>query len=494
MKNLANILRRADIEPRDRIVALVQNRIRKEKDSKGILSESEIHSLTDGWKPKSTQEAREYNKYLELSKLEMSMRIDAQMFLYRSENLLLRSHVLLEGLKNKVGRTGDSVTDKYIPSEDALNFAIQNTHLDHATLIHTLTFNNLPKEIQDELLLLDEYVAHDKKYLEDEVFLYELFKDTKTLSIQNKYTLIDRIFSCIYHEGFKKIKNDSEKDGFLPHHFFAELPMDGVFKKWAEYNQINIDGKDNNYVLDKLEEYAKGKGKTMEMVIKETLSRWIDDGLFVSEYTPMFFSDNRNTWNGDTKLTHKEIFSRWHEELQRTKISIEKIITEGDLLVEWLDKEILGVSERVKIITGRSLYESKADIDFIAEYKEQIPILLPLSGVYLFIKKYNKPLENIATLKSFAELSKTFSYSFDIDMTDKYSEFVTSLEQEVKLLNHSISMALDSVSGFICGMDNRKYPIGINENNFMFNAKNDLNRPVDTVIDNYRQTLQKTGF
>ena len=494
MKNLANLLRKADITPRERMITLVQNSVRKEKDGKGILSESEIYSLTEGWKPKNSQEVREYNKYLELSKLEASMRLDAQMFAWRSENLLLRSHILIEGIKGKVGKTHDAILDKYVSEDDALSFVIQNTYLDYSTLVHALTFNNLPKDIQDDLIILDEYVAHDKKYLEDEVFLYELFKDSNTLNAKYRNVLIDHIYSCMYHDGFRKIKNGTEKDGFLPLHFFAELPMDAVLKKWAEHTQTNIDGKDNDYILNSLEEYAKNKDKTMEMVVKETLSRWIDDGLFVTEYAPVFFSDRHNTWNGDTKFIHKKIFTKWHEELQKTKMFLDKMISDGDLVVDQFDKEIFGVSEKIRIITGESLYKNKADIDFINEYIEQVPILLPLAGMHLFIKKYNKPLDNLETLKGFHELSKTFSDLFEIDMSDKYADFVRSFEQEIKLINHSIVLAIDNVSSFIYTKMNKKYPIEIIENNFTFDIENKLENKADGIIESYKEALQKIGF
>ena len=491
MKNLANLLRKADITPRERMITLVQNSVRKEKDGNSVLSESEIYSLTEGWKPKNSQEVREYNKYLELSKLEASMRLDAQMFGYRSENLLLRSHILIEGIKSNIGKTHDSILDKYVSKEDAINFVLQNTYLEYSTLVHILTFNSLPKDIQDDLIMLDEYVVHDKKYLEDEVFLYELFRSSDTLNAKDKNILIDRIYSCMYHDGFRKIKNGSEKDGFFPLHFFAELPMDAVLKKWAEYTQADIKGKDNDYILDKLEEYAKNKDKTMEMVVKETLSRWIDDELFVSEYTPIFFSNNHNTWNGDTKLTHKEIFTYWYEELQKTKVSVDKMISDVDLVAEEFDKEIFGVSEKIQIITGESLYWCEANINFVKEYKEQINFLLPIAGMHLFIKKYNKPLDNLETLKCFYEISKTFSDLFEIDMTEKYNVFLNSLEQEIKLVNHSIVMALDNVSSFIYTKGNKKYPIEIIENNFTFEIKNKIERVPDNIIEIYNETINK---
>lgn len=490
MKNLANLLRKADITPRERILTLVKNDVEKDRNGKSVLSESEIYSLTQGWKPKSSQEAREYNKYLELSKIEASMRLDAQMFACRSENLLLRSHVLIEGIKSKVEKTHDTILDKYIPKEDALNFAVQNTYHDYATLIHTLTLNNLPKDTQDDLIMLDEQVMHDKKYMEDEVFLYELFKDSKTLSVQNKDILINHIYSCMYHEGLRKIKNGLEKDGFLLLHFFAELPMEAVIKRWAEYAHIDLGKKDREQLLDEFEKCAKDRGKTMEVVVKETLSRWIDDGLFVSEYTPVFFSENHNTWNGDTKLVHNEIFSRWYEELQKTKVFIEKMVSDGDLVVEQFNKDIFGVIEKIQIITGESLYRCNSDINFVNEYKEQVNILLPLAGMYLLVEKYNKPLENFETLKCFHELSKTFSDLFEVDMSEKYRDFVKSFEQEIKLINHTIVMALDNVNGFICTKSNKKYPIDIKENNFTFNEDGSKNVP-DNIIELYKKEMEK---
>jgi hypothetical protein len=492
MKNLANLLRRADITPRDRILTVVQNGVHKEKDGKGILTESEIHSLTDGWKPKTSQEAREYNKYLELSKLESMMRLDAHMLASRAENLLLRSHLIIEHVKNKFVNSGNSEDNflfKHVSKKDARNFAIQNTYLDYKTLLHTLTYNNLPKEIQDDLSMLDEYVAHDKKYLEDEVFLYELFGNSKKLTPQNKQILIDRIFSCIYHDGFSKLKSGTEKDGLLLLHFFAELPMDAVIQKWAEYTHIDFSEKDNDELLNVLEQYAQDKNKTMEAIIKETISRWLDGSLFLLEYTPLFFSNNHNTWNGDTKLTHKEIFNRWYEELQKTKAYIDQLVSEGSLIIDNIDRELCGQMEKVKMITGESLYRSTLDIDFVNDYKKQVSYLLPLTGLRLFIERYNKPLENLETLKSFRELSEKFSDIFEIDMSEKYEEFVASLDQEIMLLNHSISMALDNLSGLLCARKDKKYCIDIKEDDFTLKADGGSEKATDDIVERYKKEI-----
>jgi len=497
MRNLANILRKADITPRDRILTLVRNDVEKDKTGKRILTESEIYSMIQGWRPKNSHEVNEYNTYLELSKLEASMRLDAQMFTCHSENILLRSHIILNHIKYNdtvSKKPRNIISDKYIPHEEIIDFVVKNTYLDYTTLLHTLTFNNLPKDIQDDLVILDEYVAHNTKYLEDEVFLYELFNGSETLSAENKDTLIHRIYSCIYHEGFRKIKNGSEKDGLLLLHFFAELPMEAVLMKWTEYAHIDVAGKDTDYVLDKLEEYAKGKNQTMEMIIKETLSRWIDGGLFTKEYIPIFFSNEHNTWNGNTKLTHRDIFTLWYQELQETKMFMDTLVSKGDLITEDFDKDLFGVTERIRIVTGESVHGSKVDIDFVKEFKEQVTIVLPLAGMYLFIEKYNKPLDNLETLRCFHELSKTFSGLFDVDMTDKYKGFLDSFEQEIKLLNQSISMSLDAMNNFLCTKNNKKYLLGIKDVNFLFDINNKSEKVVNTIIERYEEEIRRSGL
>jgi hypothetical protein len=501
MKNLANILRRADISPKERIITIIQNEIYKEKNGKGALTDSEIYSLSQGWRPRNSHEVKEYNRYLEASKLERSMRLDAQMFGCRSENSLLRSNALINHtiyLDNTLEDFKKNTTvDKYIPREEIINFIIKNTYLNYEKLIHIITFNNLPKNVKDDLLLLDEYISYDNKYLEDEVFLYEIFKKSKPLNIQDKNTLINHIFSRMYREGVRKIIKGSEKDGFLFYHSFAELPISNIFEKWAEYAHISLEDKDiknERYLLDKFEEYAKDRNQTMEMVIKETLSKWIDGGLFVSEYAPLFFSNRKDTWNGNTKLTHKEIFTKWYEELQKTKIFIDKLSSSGDIEIKFINREILGSLEKAQVITGESLHKCKIDIDFVKEYKDQISVLVPVVGLFLFIKKHNNPLDSYKTLKSFHKMSQTFSDLFDIDITDKYSEFLYSFEQEADILNSAFSKLLDKVTEFLCTKSNSKYILEMIEENLYFGLENEFPIPVDGIIMDYKKELKKAGF
>lgn len=495
MKNLANLLRKSDISPRERVITIVSNDMYRDRNGKNILSESEIYSLTQGWKPKNTHEVNEYNKYLELSRIEQTMRLDSYSLGLRSENSLLRSIMLIEHSSYEVNKQSESIaTSKYVSKEDIVDFIVKNTYVEYDKLIHLITLNNISKETKEDLIILDEYVDCDKKYLEDEVFLYERFKKSKTLSFEDKNFLIDRIFSCIYHEGLQKIRGGSEKDGFLTAHFFAELPVEAILNKWVEYSLINIPDKDSNNILDYLEKYSNEKGKTMEIIIKETLSKWIDDGLFILEYTPLFLSDGFETWNGNTKKKHKDIFDEWYKEIQKTKDFINQNILNGSIKSESIDRNFYNTSSITKVITGQSMYTCLLDENFVIEYKKQIEILIPITYTFLLIKKYCNPLENLVTLKSFLELSDLFSEIFEIDMRNKYEKNLDSFKYELLVLNQTIGKQLEKVNESIHSENKLFSILEINEDEFFFKEENSSLIKPDTIIDDYKKHINKAGF
>lgn len=492
MKNLANLLRKAELTPRERVVTLVHNDIHRDENGKSALSESEIYSLTQGWKPQNSREVNEYNKYLELSRIEQIMRFDSYGLSLRSENSLLRSIMLID-LPVDEKNMQSCVTYKHISKEDVIDFIVKNTYVEYGKLIHLITLNNISNDTKEDLVILDEYVYCDKKYLEDEVFLYERFKKSNTLTLEDKNLLIDRIFSCLYHDGLRKIRGGSEKDGFLTSHFFASLPAEAILNKWVEYSLINIEDNDTKHILDCLEEFSKNRGMTMTVVIKETLSKWIDEGLFISEYTPLFLSDGLKTWNGNTKNKHKDIFNEWYKELQKTKETIKQMTLNGDIKVEDFQMNLFNTSTVIKIITGYSLYTSNVENYFIAEYKKQIELLIPITYILLFIKKYSNPLENLVTLKSFLELSDLFSEIFEIGIGRRYERNLDSFNHELLVLNQTIGKQLDKVNEMIYAENKTFCLVEINEEKFLFKEENSTFIKPDSIIEDYKKHIRKCG-
>lgn len=496
MKNLSNILRRSSITPFERIKTLVHNDIHKEKTGESMLSESEIYVLRDSWNPRAI-EAKEYNRYAKMVRIEDTMKMDAQMFLHRAETALLRNQRVLDSFTFRTTLLkvlSEQEFLKDIPREESLEFLTQHTYLEYKKLLHIFTFNNLPKEIQSDLTLLDDCVAYDKRYLDEEVFLYERFKDGVELSKQEKDLIIDRIYSGMYYEGAKKIKNStSEKDGFILYNFFAELPTKDIFKKIA--HDIHIKYKDDDFentVLLGLEEYTKSKNMSMESLVKDALSRWLDEGLFVNDYSPTFMSECFDTWNGNTKKNHKELFMAWYVELKKSEQFFQSLFDTKKLKKETIEIEILGMKRTLEIITGDSLFNCKEDLPFVSEYKQQAEMLLPVASIHLFVKKHAYPVKSYKTLCEFKNLAEKFSIQFDIDVTEQYSHFIDSYKEEIVLLNYSMSRLMDIATEYLYTEKSLTCILDISNESFLFNLEKDDEQA--DIVGKYAEEFKKLGL
>ena len=496
MKNISNILRRSKITPLERVTVLVHNDVHREKTGKQILSDSDHHALTTAWNA-SAYEAKEYNKYINIVQLESSMKMDAQMFLYRSELSLLRNQRVLDhflSYTKRLKHISEQTFTKDIPVDESIHFLTQNTYLRYGSLLHLFTFYNLPKEIRNDLILLDGEITGCEKYMDDQVFLYERYKDG-SLSSDDKNLIVDRIYSRMYYEGAKKIKKSTaEKDGFLLHAFFAELPFKELFTKIVTdkgvmFDQKNIDTEDG--ILSLVEECAKNRNISIENLVKDTLFEWLDNGLFDKEYSPIYLSKRFDTWNGNTKKNHKELFKVWHEELQKSKQYFEELFRSKKLTKKIIEKDFLGMVRKIEVITGESLYAFKEDVDFVSEYKKQINILLPISNIFLFIEKNATPIINYQTLCEFKKLTQNTSTLFDIDMGERYTEFVNLYKEEVGLLNMSLARLIDVATEHLYTEESLKYIVGIDEDCFKFGLDDNNKIKVADIAKTYSDEFKK---
>lgn len=476
MKNLTNILRRSNITPFERVTALVYNDVHREKTGKDKISKSDLHALSKGWSP-SASEANEYNKYINIVQLESTMKMDAQMFLSRSEVSILRNQRVLDFFISNTRRLKDISNQEFtkdISMEESIKFLTQYTYLEYEKVLHILTFYNLPKEIQDDLLMLDAEVINDGRYLADQVFLYEIFSKSTRLTEQDKDLIINRIYSRMYYEGFKKIKKSTaEKYGFLLHVFFAELPIKDLFKKLAdEYASVlnkNDDAEES--LLSAVEEYAKSKDTTMELLIKERLSVWLDNGLFVKDYSPLYESKRFDAWNGNTKKNHKELFMFWYLEFEKSRKYTKNLFDTGKLKKQMIKRNFLDMNQTMEIITGTSLYACTENIEFVHEYKKQIEILMPVSNMFLFIDKNASPVMNYRTLCEFKELAQKVTLVFDIDMTERYSNFIDSYKEEITFLNFNLNRLTDLAMEHLYAEESLKYIANISDDCFAFDLE-----------------------
>lgn len=492
MKNLNNIIKRSNLTPLERMTALVHNTEHKQKTGKSMLSDAELHTLTQGWAARMG-EANEYNRYLEIARLEGSMRMDATMFSYRAELSAVRNQRVLAyclaDTKRVKGMHNDEIMQG-ITEEEGLRFALAHTYLEYRYVLHAFTFENLPLEVRQDLVLLDDSVAHSKRYLEEQVLLYEMLKDGE-ISKKDKDALTDTILSRLYFEGIKKIRGGTERDGFMVGDFYAELPLAEVMHKVAHDAGITWKDKDEEKLLDDIEVYAKDKGVTMVSLARESLRSWLDDGLFTRDFAPIFDSERHDTWNGDTKKSHRELFDLWYTELEKSRKYFAGLFSARKLKRRDMEMTILGETKVIEILTGESLYVCDDELEFVRQYKKQVEMILPFINFALFIEKYAKPVENYNTLCEFRKLGKKASDVFDANFTEEYDKLIESYEDEINLLNHELGKLTDMATEHVYtnADEEFRYGIHITEGRFRFVLEENGERA--DIIEKYTEEFKK---
>jgi hypothetical protein len=492
MKNLNNIIKRSNLTPLERMTALVHNTEHKQKTGKSMLSDAELHTLTQGWAARMG-EANEYNRYLEIARLEGSMRMDATMFSYRAELSAVRNQRVLAyclaDTKRMKGMHNDEIMQG-ITEEEGLRFALTHTYLEYRYVLHAFTFENLPLEVREDLALLDDSVAHSKRYLEEQVLLYEMLKDGE-ISKKDKNTLVDTILSRLYFEGIKKIRGGTERDGFMVGDFYAELPLAEVMHKVAHDAGITWKDKDEEKLLDDIEAYAKDKGVTMVSLARESLRSWLDDGLFTRDFAPIFGSERHDTWNGDTKKSHKELFDLWYSELEKSRKYFVGLFSARKLKRREMEMTILGETKVIEILTGESLYACSDEFEFVRQYKKQVEMILPFTNFALFIEKYAKPVENYNTLCEFRKLGKRASDVFDANFTEEYDKLIESYEDEINLLNHELGKLTDMATEHVYTNADEEFRYGIHITEGRFRFVLEENGEKADIIEKYTEEFKK---
>lgn len=80
---------------------------------------------------------------------------------------------------------------------------------------------------------------------------------------------------------------------------------------------------------------------------------------------------------------------------------------------------------------------------------------------------------------------------FDIDMTERYEEFMNSYEQEVVLLNFSLSKLADIATESLYTGESFKYKLDFDENCFKFNINSDEKVEIAHIASMYIEEFNK---
>jgi len=402
-KNITALLQKGDIKPKERVLLLVANQVSEERDGKSILTEADKHALSEGWTPKDNNEVREYNRFNEGWRLAVFAEMDAQTTFLITKAEHFRKYIItaelnlypfyreqlniVERLKNiKVVDIKEAIEITNKQREQKLKNGID---FDYA--IYQLAFESLSDDFKKDLKTLYEEVEYEYQYLDQEEIIANLLNGKETLNQKAKEELAERLAQQSYNPYAGK---------YQLYHYFAGIPLAEVARYFLASKGVKIKGKQlaqNQQADDEdsqthkdiqkvIEDYARDNKVKIETILKEACLKWLDEDL-LERYTPLVLSKSKDTYSGDTKHPHNEIFKEWLKAKEKARATIQKLIDKGELkteetrqdrtidkkwLKEGLHREHTQIKEADKTITGESLYNFKGDFEFIKEFKEGV--------------------------------------------------------------------------------------------------------------------------
>jgi len=481
-KNITSILQRGNIKPSDRVKLLVADMASKERDGKTLLTEADKYALSEGWTPKNNEEVREYNRFSEGWKNVAYAEMDAQTTYLQATNGFLRASRYIgytiqkkrHDLKDKPIKSGiaDKVIEGIFKKEDeakALNLVLGYLGLKLDYTIYLYAFELAGEQLQKDLLALYPDAKTERDYLEQEEIIYNLFNGKDKLSQTDK----EKLAELIADECFIKYAREWGFDGY-----FAGLPLFELLGKWAVYykempiekekyadegeEEADLFNSIKKALTPKLTAYAEKHNTTIRELLKDTIIKWLDDGLFIKDFTPLYLSKE------------KEVFNKWLEVKAKATETIQGLIDKGELKTEKrkLDKDRADktlqenikshqlytiknldvnaviidqtgqdetITETETIITGESLYNLKGDFNFVKDLREQAGDFKFLGALVLFLNKC-RFVRDYSTLLAFEILFKELSKTFETDLTYSIKKWMGIFREDLELLKREILM------------------------------------------------------
>jgi hypothetical protein len=521
-KNITSILQRGNIKPSDRVKLLVADMASKERDGKALLTEADKHALSEGWTPKNNEEVREYNRFNEGWKNVAYAEMDALTTYLQATNSFLRASKYISytiqknrhDLKDKTIKSSiaDKAIEGILKKEDetkALNLVLGYLGLELDYTIYLYAFELAGEQLQKDLLALYPDAKTERDYLEQEEIIYNLFKSKDKLSQTDKEKLAELIVDKCFTKYAREWRFDS---------YFADLPLFELLGKWAfYYKEMPKKPEDLLKHLEKekyadegeevadlfnsikkaltlrLTAYAEKHNTTIRELLKDTIIKWLDDGLFIKDFTPLYLSEDKATINEqDTKLTHKELFKKWLDVKTKATETIQGLIDNGELktakrtrefknLFKLINKELdkdradrtlqenirkhplyniknldinaviveetgqdETITETKTIITGESLYNLKGDFNFVKDLREQAEDFKLLGALVLFLREC-RFVKDYSTLLAFELLFKELSKTFETDLTYSVKKWIISFREDLELLKLEFLMLGDDI-------------------------------------------------
>ena len=455
MKSITKMLEKSNLTARERIITLIKNRIYEDRTGKSILNNADKESLSRGGTDYTQRDVNDYNKYIYLWKTFDLLQIDMQLLMgsVQLEFANFEKILLLYHYRKNPAHIERVLDNQYSEEcEKGIDFIIENTGLDHERVLHRLTFLELPRKIQNDLINIDYYSQWEPEYLNQEEQLSEILKDKKELSNGDVTVLTDLIISSLSWDREEKMNlHKLNFSDLIFNGHFGGYPIINFGIKLAE--KYNISFENTSDLKNKLSQVSNLKNKLEDIVYES-----IKEGLFFDEYIPLCNSENHETYTEKIKLQHKEIFRLWIETKRKIEKKMEKIIENNRLVVEERTEKILDMNYTKTIITGTSLYYAKSSIDFIDKYKKQADSLRIYGSLFNLLAEQEFP-KKYGYILAYQDIVSEVSKIVGMKAVNTDTEYLKQIELLSSDVNKLLVSIADNVTEFIYSDSNRNFHI-----------------------------------
>ncbi len=478
------MLGRGNLTSREKFLLLVQNEISRMKTGEEILTPADQEVL-ENWEAKTGSEAKEWNRLNEGWKHFGKMEIETE-FIFKDAQVahLAQLPFILKLMEYPIDRKAQGCVEtlkqlKKVTINEAIQIAAKQravklwNGMDFDYAAYKLSFELLSPKDRQQMNELYPDVETDEQYLDQEEIIANLYGGKHELSKKAKLKLSKLVAEKSYNKFAKE---------YQLFHYFACIPLVEIGRRFLQSKGIEVGKKDENReegedsstsedVTKALEAYASKHGETIQTLLEEGCFTALNDGI-LTEYTPLVISDSA------------KLFKRWLSKKVEAKSMLMKHVEKGELILRkrtaeetFRDKlyskglyeseietaknvlENMGVEYMLKseldekvafekfagaVIIGESLYELKADYEFLGKFKKRVDTYDPNLGLVYEDsdpEHKGKHLDRellICSLTNNGETSFFSIYGMTIDalstITEKNAFFLETIEDGKRLI------------------------------------------------------------
>ena len=446
MKNISQIIAGGKMSPRDIISVIIHNDLESRKNGKFTLDESEREAIKNNIRKLDEHSNSVYATYYKKFEAEVYMNMDLQtVFLNTQVDILrvgkLADYLFWKGDEHK--NTFVKFLEKDHDREKVLNFLLANSGLEYSRLIHRITWESTSQEMRDDLLALYPDIATEIEYLEDEEMIFDFFQKYPTPTDIDLKNLAVQITDRIPWDMLKHLQSSGLKYAlrFLTGYVISISGKD-IVKKMAEYQGLNI-------LQDEDLELLVSKTPNLKKEIEDTFFKWLKDGLFQTEFTPLCKSSGKATVNGvETKKMHREIIEVWVTEKKKAKEQIDNLIERGKLETKEFKNQYGDLSVAKTILLGTGIYELDEELTFVKDYKKQVDLLFEFAFCTHVIlnKGFTQKMSEFKSFETvYFELSTYFNLDYGEDFKNRLQALQDLLDELLMQLTFSFDRILDNM-------------------------------------------------